>query len=248
MNTKTQAWFFLRGLVRESGHWYGFLERFSKAFPEREVVTLDLPGNGALHGMKSPALVPAMTDILRAEFQKRKLKNNYLCAVSLGGMVGIDWMHRYPGDFAGAVLLNTSLKGVCPLWKRLRPANYLTVLTLLAARDLLFRETKILEMTSNRREGREEVARAWAEIQRKRPVSAGNAVRQLLAAVRFAPPLAKPEAKLLLLRSLGDRLVHPDCSARIAHLWQAELATHPDAGHDLTLDAPEWVLERIRGF
>lgn len=246
MNKKREAWFFLRGLVRESAHWHGFLEKFATAFPDREVVTLDLPGNGVLHHLPSPTSVSKMTDLLREEFLRRKLERNFLCAVSLGGMAGIDWMHRYPEDFEGAVLLNTSLKGVCPIWKRLRPGNYLTILALMALRDPLYRETKILEMTSERRELHREVARHWAEIQRQRPVSVRNALRQLLAAVRFSPPLSKPKASVKLLRSLGDRLVHPDCSARVAELWSIPLETHPAAGHDLTLDAPDWVLERLQ--
>ena len=50
---------------------------------------------------------------------------------------------------------------------------------------------------------------------------------------------------ILLLASLGDRLVSPRCSERIARAWNAPLRMRPDAGHDLPLDDPDWVLGQL---
>jgi hypothetical protein len=41
-----------------------------------------------------------------------------------------------------------------------------------------------------------------------------------------------------------DVLVSPQCSATLAHRWQVELRIHPDAGHDLPLDDPAWVIQQ----
>jgi len=46
MSGQKKKWFFLRGLVREAGHWSGFLEKFAEAFPDCEPIPLDIPGNG----------------------------------------------------------------------------------------------------------------------------------------------------------------------------------------------------------
>jgi len=78
------------------------------------------------------------------------------------------------------------------------------------------------------------------------PVSRKNALRQLLAATRYRPPLTEPKVPLLVLSSLGDGLVDPRCSGMLTALWHCAGATHPWAGHDLTLDDGPWVAARIR--
>jgi predicted alpha/beta hydrolase family esterase len=50
---------------------------------------------------------------------------------------------------------------------------------------------------------------------------------------------------LLVLASAADTLVDPRCSIRLAHAWDAELRTHPTAGHDLPLDDAEWVASEV---
>jgi pimeloyl-ACP methyl ester carboxylesterase len=244
-----QTWIFLRGLVRERGHWAGFLERFRAEFPERRVLALDIPGAGGRFRERSPTSVPGMVEAMRAEALPHLGKGeNFLFALSLGAMVGVQWMHSYPEDFKGAVLVNSSLRGLSPLHHRLRPENYGRILKLLASAGLYEREKTILEMTSNRVDSVARLAHEWTRIQEARPVSRVNALRQLLAAARFSPPREKPRARVLVLGGLGDRLVNPLCGRRIAEHWGVSYAAHPSAGHDLTLDEPEWVLEWLRDF
>jgi hypothetical protein len=38
----------------------------------------------------------------------------------------------------------------------------------------------------------------------------------------------------------------PACSAALARAWGCPLRTHPEAGHDLPLDAPDWLIEQVR--
>jgi hypothetical protein len=40
-------------------------------------------------------------------------------------------------------------------------------------------------------------------------------------------------------------MVDHACSKAIARKWQTESDFHESAGHDLTLDAPEWTVEKI---
>ena len=75
-----------------------------------------------------------------------------------------------------------------------------------------------------------------------------NALRQLLAAMRFRAPRHKPEVPLLILASASDRLVDPRCSQRLAAGWHSTLIMHPDAGHDLPLDDARWVATHIHGW
>jgi pimeloyl-ACP methyl ester carboxylesterase len=241
MSTK---WFFLRGLVREAGHWAGFLERFEKAFPGVEAIPLEIPGNGLRFREKSPLSVPAMVEAARAEFLTRKGEKNFLFALSLGGMIGLDWMSRYPADFSGAALVNTSVRGLSPLYQRLRPRNYGRIARMFLSSDPAFVEQSILEFTSAKHKQLLPLAADWVKIATARPVSPGNAVRQLMAAGRFRPPREKPAVNLIVLNGAGDQLVNPACSRALAEAWKLPLEIHPTAGHDLTLDEPEWVLDK----
>lgn len=240
--------FFLRGLVREAGHWNGFLERFAAEFPGIEPVALDLPGNGAHFRAISPLSVPAMTDLVRAEFQRKCGSENYIFALSLGAMVGLDWLHRFPGEFKKAVLVNTSVRGLSPLHHRLRPQNYARIASMMMSGKTALVERSILEMTSMRSEKFDEITKDWVKIQEARPVSVKNAVRQLIAAARFHPPQEKPAIPVLILNGAGDRLVNPECSHALAQHWKLPVHVHPTAGHDLTLDEPDWVVEKLREF
>lgn len=240
-------WFFLRGLVRESGHWSGFLEKFSQAFPETNVIPLDLPGSGVHFREDCPKSVAGMVDVLRRDFLPQKGTENYLFCLSLGAMAAFDWMHRFE-DFQGAAFVNTSLRGLSPFHQRLNSQNYGKILKILFSSDIHFRERSILELTSHSVEQFPKLTEEWVKIQGLRPVSRKNAVRQLLAAAKFHPPLERPKGTLLLLNGKGDTLVSPKCSEAISRLWQIPLEAHPTAGHDLTLDAADWTLEKIRQY
>jgi hypothetical protein len=52
----------------------------------------------------------------------------------------------------------------------------------------------------------------------------------------------------LVLSSLHDRLVHVSCSDKIAAHLGAKHERHPLAGHDLPLDDPLWLTDRLRDF
>lgn len=241
------TWVLLRGLTRESGHWGAFVERLQVAMPSARVLALDLPGNGARRHERSPARVEAMTDSVRAELAAMGVVPPYrLLALSLGAMVAIDWATRHPHEVAGAVLMNTSLSRFSPFHHRLRPANYPALLALLAGRGgVAGREATLLRLTSARPAAHPDAVAAWAAIFRERPVTAGNALRQLLAAMRFRAPANPPRVPLTFLVGAGDRLVHPDCSRVVARAWRAPLIEHPWAGHDLPLDDEGWVVEQV---
>ncbi len=246
--TPPSTWVLLRGLTREAAHWNGFDQQLAAALgPPHRVLTLDLPGNGTLYQARSPACVADLAEAGRAELNRRSHPSPYvLVAMSLGAMVAIDWACSAPHEVAGCVLINTSLRGFSPFWQRLRPHNYATLAgVMLPGRTPLQREQAVLAMTSNRAAHQRDTAAAWATVARQRPVSRGNALRQLLAAARYRAPPQPPAVPALLLASAGDRLVSAQCSQRIAAAWGWPLRMHPDAGHDLPLDAPGWVQQQI---
>jgi pimeloyl-ACP methyl ester carboxylesterase len=244
------TWVLLRGLARESGHWSGFVDCFGQAMPDARVVTIDLPGNGTLHERASPLTIAAMADHCQETLESIGGPSSvYVFAMSLGAMVAVEWARRRPDVVRGCVLVNTSLKPPCPFWERLRPANYARLLRLTWMRDAHAVEAQVLQMTSRRvaRAAREAdtVVRQWARLRSTRPVRVANVLRQLFAAARYRAPPAAPPGRLLLLASEGDELVDPRCSHRLAARWHCELIAHPDAGHDLPLDAPRWTASTV---
>jgi pimeloyl-ACP methyl ester carboxylesterase len=240
------TWILLRGLTREIGHWGGFPARLRAELPEQSVVAIDLPGAGALHWLPSPMSIRAIAGHCRDQARSLGLVPPYgLVGLSLGAMVAAAWSEAWPEEVAAAALINTSLGSLCPPWQRLRPRNYAALMRLLLPANDRQRETIIFRLTSNRPEQAHSVIRDWTDLRHRHPVSAGNALRQLWASVRYRPAAPPNGARLLVLASLGDRLVDPDCSRRLAQAWHADYAEHPTAGHDLPLDDGDWVAGQI---
>lgn len=241
----SEPWVFIRGLARSSPHWGSFIDAFEKRFAGREVERLDLAGNGSEIARPSFTRIEDHLEDVRS--RSRTLRESgrvSLCTISMGSMVAALWAYRYPGEIARMVLMNTSDRGHSRFYERMRPANYLTFLSMiLHAKDPLERELRVLRMTSRMREPDfERLSRAHASIPQTTTL---NFFRQIWAASRFRFPDPRPEAPCLFLAGEGDRLVSPVCTKRIAERWRAALALHPDAGHDLPLDAPAWVLDQI---
>jgi len=244
-----RTWILLRGLMRESRHWGEFPQVLGKHLPMDDIVMLDLPGNGSLHRQRSADHVHAMSENCRRQLQERGIAPPYhLLALSLGAMVACDWATRHPDEIEKAVLINTSLRPFSPFYHRLRPRNYATLLRLAIGKDDdAWRERTILRLTSNRHPPARLLSE-WMRYLREQPVTRANALRQLSAAMRYQAPQRAPATDLLVLCGMGDKLVNPHCSRTLAQQWQAPLRAHDSAGHDLTLDEPDWVAQQVRDW
>ena len=242
------TWILLRGLTRETAHWGHFAGDFQSAWPLARVVSLDLPGNGQFHAQQSPATVQGMVAACRAKLASQGLHPPFhLFAMSLGAMVATEWARTAPQEISGCVLVNTSFRPFSPFFHRLRPRNYAALLGLaLLPRSAEAVERTVWRLTSSAPDARSAVIDDWVATRTRRPVSAANALRQLLAAARYRAPVLAPSPRILLLASQNDQLVDSRCSQAIARGWGCGLALHPHAGHDLPLDAPWWVLEQVQ--
>lgn len=242
------SWILLRGLVRESGHWGGFAPHFESAVSDAQVHLLDLPGNGQHHAQRSPTHINAMVDACRGQLQAAGVAPPYaLLALSMGGMVAVQWAHRFPDEIERQVLINTSMRPFSPFYQRLQARNWATIAGLLLARASgLQWEQAILRMTTT--QPHPDVVLEWLSLRVRHPVSTANALRQLWAAARFTAPVATPAIPTLLLASTQDALVSVQCSRAIAKAWGVPLHEHPQAGHDLCLDDPQWVAQHVRAW
>ena len=237
------SWLLLRGLIREQRHWGDFPQKLQQAFPAESILCLDLPGNGSLYQADSPLSIAQMVESLRSALRAREVQTPLkVLAMSLGAMVAIAWAERYPDEISALVLINTSLAPHNPFYQRLRPQNYGRLLSTMLTGSVEDKEACVLALTSNHPPADSAALLAdWAHFARQCPVSRRNALRQLLAAVRYRSPARAPAVPALLLNGAADRLVSPACSHTLARQWHLPLRTHPTAGHDLPLDDAGWV-------
>ena len=248
MNNIGQHWLLLRGLARESGHWGDFVTQLQVAFPNAIIHTLDLAGTGQFHHQTSPNTIEAIVKLAREQAQQLGYLTQPLTilALSLGGMVAWEWMQKYPQDICASVLVNTSFASLSPFYHRLRWQNYGQIMQILGANDILARETAIVRLVSNLNEAATfKTAEKWMTIYKQRPISFGTSFRQIMAAAKYKPTNQIIEKPVLLLNSLGDKLVSPSCSAAIHKEYRLILEVHSTAGHDIPLDAPDWMIEKL---
>lgn len=253
MNTTTfdkpMRWFLIKGLIRGTHHWHQFPQQMKRRFPNTEIYCLDIPGNGFKYHEASPLSVEGMASSFQSEFLKitddQESKDNYILASSLGGMVALEWLRQYEHQFSGAILANSSLANLSPFYMRMKPQNYLKILKALTIGDLEKRERLVLDITSEIKEKHSVLAKKWSRYQGQYPVSRENVIRQITAASKFRYKVKEFKIPILVLNSLKDTLVDPRCSEHLASHLNAPLWTHPTAGHDLSVDVPEWILDSM---
>jgi hypothetical protein len=103
-------------------------------------------------------------------------------------------------------------------------------------------------LTCERLDTRDADLSRWVEIGLSAPVSRRSAMRQLIAAARFAQPTA-PACPTLIVSSDADRLViRPVRRAWPRRGAACRTARHPWAGHDLPHDDAQWLCDTVSRF
>lgn len=242
-------WILIRGLARERRHWHQFPELLQNRLGG-EVICLDLPGVGARKDETAPLSISAYANDLHEQFQKIKnaTSSNWgLIAVSLGGMVGLDWVARFENDFKYLVTINTSAGNLSLPTQRLSFEAIQTIGKLFCSRSVAKRERAILELTTNMIDINQDMVDRWVSFDRENPLKRQTFVRQLIAAATFKVP-PQISIKPLILLGEKDRLTNPICSKLLATHLSCSYVAHQSAGHDLALDDPKWIVDQIENF
>ncbi len=248
MTKPRRTWLLIRGLGREVGHWNDFPEVLKETFPQDEILAIDLPGAGEYRRVKPPLQIVDYVEFLRGELKIKKPKYNLnLVTISLGGMVGMEWMRLYPEEIQSGILINTSFKKTSAFYNRLRWQIYPLFFGKVAVSRGVEREKALLPILSNNKLDHERIAQEWAQISEERPVNPLYVLRQLAAASQYSIE-EKVKVPTLLMVGLGDRLVSPQCSLDIHDAFGYPVERHPWGGHDLTVDDAEWVAQKIKSW
>ena len=242
-------WLLLRGLAREQRHWHEFSQRLVERLPSGRVQPLDVAGTGTERGRHPrPSIEWLARDVARRlpDAGGEGSSSWGVMGISLGGMIALELCRLLPGRITRAVIINSSSRLSGPA-TRFRPLAAARLAQALVSRDDTRREEIVLELTSRlARDERSRYARLAAEFARDAPMSRASVALQLAAAARFSPPsLATP---LLLVCSRRDALVNPRCTRDLAAFYGCGFEEHPDAGHDLPLDDPDWLCEQTLRF
>ncbi len=246
-------WLLLRGLAREAEHWHDFPDHLSAALglPRGRLRAHDLPGFGSESAVAAPWSVKETVVALRSRWHEghAATARSAVLGISLGAMVALEWVARFPDDFERAVAINPSDRRTSRPYRRLWWRSLPLMLRIAICRDLAVREELTLRLTANRPddERRRAILRRRIEIAQRRQVRPVNVLRQLVAAARWGAPQTVG-IPLLVIASRGDRMVDPSCAARLAMRLGTPLAVHPWGGHDLTVDASKWVAEAIASW
>ncbi len=203
---------------------------------------------GEFENASVPLTMAATTRFVRDEVKKRFGGEAFaVLAISLGGMVAMQWMRDFEADLEAAVLINSSAKDSA-FYHRLRYQIWPEMATLIGNPNPREREKQIIDLVMNSETAKEQAITCWARIAQEHPIRVGVFARQIFAASQFRSLEMKPHIPVLLLSSLGDRFVDPSCSERLHQKYQWKLERHAWAGHDLPWDDPQWVTDHIKRF
>lgn len=246
--TGRMHWLFLRGLAREARHWGAFPRVFEGIVPDATVHLLDLPGAGTEHERRSPDTAQGIAEDVRRRFLEVRTSTPgepwSLLGMSLGGMVAMAWVDAHPGDFERVVLVSTSASDLSPPWRRFGPSALRGAVRAFATRDPVAREKHIVGISTRLVRDTDTVARAWASYAHDAPMRRSNVARQVRAGMRFRAP-GRLGVPALVLAGAGDRLSDASCGRRLAAHLGTELVVHPQGGHELALDAPQWLAGEV---
>jgi alpha-beta hydrolase superfamily lysophospholipase len=247
--TKQKHFYLFRGLIREAEHWGDFPKDLQASNPGSKFTTIDIPGAGVFFKNPSPLSVKKMVEKMRQIYLENQNpdEEKVLIAISLGGMIAGQWLKDYSEDFDKAVLVNTSYGGYSKIFERIKPEALLYLLKVPTLKGRA-KEAHILRLVSNHKNVFDKTLNLWEKIQKERPVSLPNTIRQLTAGGLFRIGNFIPKLPVLILAGTQDRMVSVNCSRSIAKRWNAPIIEHPTAGHDLTSDDPKWMIEKINSF
>jgi pimeloyl-[acyl-carrier protein] methyl ester esterase len=250
--TDSHYYFFIRGLIRSQFHWHQFPAHFDRIAQQRSLnsisVYFDIPGNGDRFQETTPFSIAEIADDINKQilnyltaYHIDPRSKIHLVGISMGGMIAADLVSKSSVEFASVHIINSSFANLSPFWQRMKLPAVMNLITNIWQTGK--RERAILKWTSNTPSSID-LTPEWVKEAEKHPLSLRNAFAQLWAASHYFVD-SQANANSVVYCSKKDRLVSWTCSEKLARYWQVPLEFNLKAGHDLPLDNPEWLAEKI---
>jgi pimeloyl-[acyl-carrier protein] methyl ester esterase len=240
---------FIRGLTREKRHWRGLEQKLQIMRPDLLVHSIDLPGAGTFFQQTSPIKFDDYIYFLREKLSHQKKEGKTkLIGISMGGMIALRWAQLFPDEISQLFIINSSAGKLSNPFDRFNLGEIKEILGAVTSKTLNEKEKNVLKLTTAKCEITDELLNDFVQIKISAPVSIISSFNQIAAAFTFT--LDKnfklhSGIEVVVMSGLKDKLVNPKCSEAIALKLNAQLFVHEKAGHDLSLDDPEWFLEKI---
>lgn len=248
MLIKPKNYIFIRGLTRGTIHWGEFKNLMIDKVGEGHCEFLEIPGNGELNMLDTPTNAKAVIEFLRKESKFIQMnKKVFLCGISLGGMISLKWLELYPDEINYVFAINSSLNDLSKMSQRFNMKLYPKMISMLLSKDHQKQQRFILELSSNDPINYDKYEKSFTDFAIKHPVKFKNFINQLLLAREVKINKVNPN-KATIIYAYHDRLVDKSCSLAIAKKFNLLVLEHKTAGHDLPLDDPKWLLEKILNF
>lgn len=244
-------WLLLGPLARECAFWDGaseqLVEHLQAVQPQARLFELDLPGTGNQWREPSASHVGLLLNQLRERVQQAGLTGPFgLIASSWAGCLATEWARQYPAEVGALVLISPAMRPFTHVLRSVRPGLWSTALALLLGRrSPLDRDRRLWRSHTRLRTPSADLLQQWRDLRRAHPTRARTGIAQVLAVWRYESSRRRPHTRVLLLAGKGDEWMDWRVSAAISRAWGAALRLHPEAGHDLLLDDPQWVARSL---
>lgn len=251
-NPQMKNWILIRGLARGAGHWGEFVEKLQMAFPHDKIYFVDVPGNGQLNHIPTPLKVSKFVESFEEQLKKQNFDSTlptYGYSLSLGSMGMVEWARQKPTLFKKIYLSNTSAANFSNIFHRLSVDAMKLGWRIRFMHSQEEKEIASLEVTTTLSKEKilSDYKRSFESMlsfSKTNSASPKNILRQLIAAVTYDFP-ETPPTEVVLMSGGKDRFVSAQCSKDIENKWHCRHIVKPDAGHDISFQFPDWVIEQI---
>lgn len=240
----------LRGLIRDSRHWYGFDQLLQQKIPHCEVILWDFPKAVSRSNIREYSHPAYLAEQLLAQIGPKR--SFHIVGVSLGGLLGLYVQLQEPKRCLSLMMINSSHIR-CSLWYQ--RISWFFVLRFLIKRCVgrNASERYLLKSTIRNQHIAEKLIPTALQYQKDKAWTYQNALYQLFFAMRMRRIPTKSEKtsqkwNIWVVYSDKDRIVSAICSKKLALLLQAKSIGHPAAGHDLAADDPQWCIQQIQNM
>lgn len=246
-----RTWLLLGPLARGCGLWQGaapqIVEQLQRVQPQARLFELDLPGTGPQWREPSASHVGQLVEQVRERVQQAGLQGPFgLIASSWSGCLATEWSRQHPGEVGALVLISPAMRPFTRVLRSVRPGLWSTALALLLGRrSPLERDRRLLRSHTRLRVPSAALLQHWRELRHAHPTRARTGIAHALAVWRYESSRRRPHTRVLLLAGKGDAWMDWRVAAAISRAWGAALRLHPEAGHDLLLDDPQWVARSL---